>query len=410
MTSGRDAFSALSDANDGLRPTRALIDLDVLATNVRRLKDLLSPSTTLMAVVKANAYGHGATTVARTTLSHGAAALAVATVDEGIELRDDGIDADILVLGPILASEIERALRHRLQLIAVSPATASYVSDAAHRLGLSWRPGLHVKLDSGLHRYGSDLETAIATARQIDQDHSLELAGVTTHFASADDPSAPVTDEQMSRFTAFVSTLAAERIAPRFRHVANSAATLRSPGFHLDMVRVGIALYGLAPSSHCPLPATVRPVMRLVSRVARIHALRPGDTVGYGQTFTADRPIRAALIPIGYGDGYRRALSSTAWMAVQKQRAPVLGRVSMDSTVIGVPDEVHLALEEEVLVFGDGSGGEPTVDDLARLTGTISYEVVCGLTARVPRIYIHDSVALPRETRGTPGQRFKVSS
>jgi len=384
---GAATTAGLGHVVETLRPTRAIIDLGALANHVRVLSAALGgPS--LMAVVKANGYGHGATMVARTALLHGASALAVATVDEGAALRADGITADILVLGPVLSGEVTRALENRLQLTVISPSMVLTVSASARRLGLTCRPQLHVKLDSGMHRFGSDIETAIATARQIDADGHLKLAGVCTHLASAEEDALGPTIQQMSCFEAFLGALAAAGIQSGTRHVANSAATLRFSQMHLDMVRVGLAMYGLNPSPNCSLPGTFRPVLRVVSRIGRIHPLLPGDRVGYGGSFVATKPMFAALIPIGYADGYRRSLSSAAWMSIGGERAPVLGRVSMDQTVVGLTPQKVAHIDVHVAVFGDGSAGEPTIDDIALLAGTNSYEIICGLGARVPRVYV----------------------
>ncbi len=402
---GSAATTGLANAVATLRPTRAIVDLGALADHVRVLSASLGGAS-LMAVVKANGYGHGAAPVARTALLHGASSLAVATVDEGAILRADGITADILVLGPVLPGEVPRALENRLQLTVISPSMVLTVSALARRLGPTWRPQLHVKLDSGMHRFGSDIETAVATARQIDADEDLTLAGVCTHFASAEEDALGPTLQQMCCFEAFLGALAAAGIQPCSRHVANSAATLRFSQMHLDMVRVGLAMYGLNPSPNCSLPGSFRPILRVVSQIGRLHHLVSGDRVGYGGSFVATVPMVAALVPIGYADGYRRSLSSAAWMSIDGERAQVLGRVSMDQTVIGLPPRMEPVVDAEVAVFGDGSAGEPTIDDIALLAGTNSYEVICGLGARVPRVYIEGD-----EVVGflQPGQRYIMS-
>jgi alanine racemase len=387
--------ASLLNAAGSLRPTRAMIDLGALANHVRIIATLVAPAS-MMAVVKANAYGHGAAMVARTALLNGASSLAVATVDEGIALRDDGIAANILVLGPVLPGELPVALKDHLQLTAIDPTMSHAAGALARQLDLSWRPQFHVKIDSGMHRFGTDIATAVATAKSINADPFLELVGVSTHFAAAEEATRDVTHQQAAIFTRFLDELAMAGINPGIRHVANSAATLRFPTMHLDMVRVGLAMYGLNPSPHCVLPDSFRPILRIISRVARIHTLLPGDRVGYGGTFTATCPSQAALIPMGYADGYHRSLSSNAWMAIAGQRAPVLGRISMDQTVIGVAADASIG--DEVTVMGDGNHGEPTIDEIAVMAGTNAYEIMCGLSGRLPRVYIRDGrmVALQR--------------
>jgi alanine racemase len=247
---------------------------------------------------------------------------------------------------------------------------------------------LHVKVDTGLRRYGAKPELAVALARRAAASAHLRLEGLATHFATAEDADDVFAIEQRAALLRAVDALAAEGIEPGCVHMANSGALLRGPEFHADAVRGGIAIYGIAPSPDRPLPPGMKPVLTLRSRVQRVFDLEPGDTVGYGRTFRAARPLRAALVPIGYGDGYRRQLSNRAWMIIGGERAPVLGRVSMDQTVVGIPDGVDVQVGTEVVVAGgDPAFGAPSMDELGAMVGTNSYEMLTGIASRVPRCY-----------------------
>ena len=377
---------------DNQRATRAVVDLDQLGQNVRALQTRLHPSTRLMAVVKANGYGHGAVAVAREALAGGAKALAVATVGEGRELRRAGLSCPVLVLSPITRAEIGAALADGLELAvgtqdlidAILVAAADYPGGAR----------IHLKIDSGMHRGGCDPGLALDLAQRIAAAPAAHLAGVMTHFAAADEPDPTPTHQQAAVFLSAIAALEANGIKPGLRHCANSAATLRFPEYHFDLVRVGIALYGLAPSPGTPLPRNVRPMLTLESRLARIHRLQPGEAVGYGQTYRASDRELVGLVPIGYADGYRRGLSGQAWMASKGTRLPVIGRVSMDQTTVRLPETINWREGDRVTVLGAATGA-PSADALAHMTDTINYEVVTGIAARVPRHYIRSGAVTP---------------
>lgn len=378
---GRVGVSYLADG----RATFARVDLDALAQNVRCIRGLLAPGVELMAVVKANGYGHGAVMVARVAVAAGAAQLGVATVDEGVELRRSGAAVPILVMGPVHTAEIVRALRHRLSLAVGDAAAVHAVRNAARALGGELTGSVHLKIDTGMRRYGTMPAAAVGLARLIAGHAELALDGVFTHFASADDRDDSFAQEQADLFDRCLADLIAAGVRPRYAHAANSAAALRSVRYGYDLVRVGIALYGLRPSPAIALPVGVRPVMSLHSRVARIIDLAPGDTVGYGRTYRAEVPERAALVPIGYADGYRRGLSSRAWMGLRERRADVRGRICMDQTVIAIPHGMPARVGDEVVIAGDAATGAPGLEELAELVDSIPYEVATGIARRVPR-------------------------
>lgn len=369
------------------RSTRAIVDLDALESNLRILAAGISSGTGLMAVVKANGYGHGAVMVARTALAARASWLGVATVDEGAALRSAGILAPILILGPIDPSEARIVASAQLT-VAVGGAD---LIEPLRQASDSCQTGpihVHLKIDTGMRRYGVLPEEAVTLARAIVETPGLRLTGVFTHFACADEADETPTCAQAARFDRTLAALQRAGISPGVVHAANSAATLRSRRYDYDLVRIGIAMYGVPPSSEVPLWPGMRQVLTLRSRLRRVVALRPGDAVSYGATYRAQHEERVGLVPVGYGDGYHRLLSNRAWMGLAGYQAPVAGRVCMDQTVIRLPACVHAAPGTEIVVFGPGQDGEPTLPELARLAGTIPYELATALAPRVPRWYV----------------------
>jgi alanine racemase len=371
------------------RATRALVRLDEIAENVRVFRRLIGPSVKLMAVVKANGYGHGAIMVAKTSIAEGADYLGVATVDEGIQLRNSGLTAPILVLGPVQPGEIAKATQFKLELAVGSAKAVSELAKAGAHCSPRKQVRIHLKIDTGMRRFGCLPEEIPEIAPKIASESSLELVGTFTHFASADEEAETPTLIQVSEFEQALDLLARSGLDPGLRHAANSAATLRSRRYDFDMVRIGISLYGIAPSLEIPLFEGLRPAMSIRTRVGRVMELAPRDRVSYGGTYEARRHERAALIPIGYADGFRRGLSGNAWVGIDGFRCPVLGRVCMDQTVVGVPAQLNVREGDEVVVVGDATQGAPSLDDLANITGTIAYEVASAISKRVPRIFLN---------------------
>jgi alanine racemase len=370
------------------RATRALVRLDQIAENVRVLRRLIGPSVKLMSVVKANGYGHGAIMVAKTSIAEGADYLGVATVDEGIQLRNSGLTAPMLVLGPVQLGEIAKATQFQLELAVGSAEAVSELANAGAQCSPQEQVRIHLKIDTGMRRFGCLPEEIPEIAPKIARASSLELVGTFTHFASADEGDETPTLIQVSKFEQALDLLAQSGLDPGICHAANSAATLRSRRYDFDMVRIGISVYGIEPSPEIPLVEGLRPAMSIRTRVGRVMELAPGDRVSYGGTYEATRRERAALIPIGYADGYRRGLSGKAWVGIDGFRCPVLGRVCMDQTVVGVPDQLNVREGDEVVVVGDSTQGAPSFDDLADMTGTIAYEIATGFAKRVPRFYL----------------------
>jgi alanine racemase len=381
------------------RASRAEIDLDAVAHNVRYFRRRGGGRAAVMAVVKANAYGHGAAMVARAAVAAGARWLAVATVDEGAQLRDAGLTAPVLVLAPSDPAEAPAALAADLTLAVGALDTAAALARVAAAGGRE--AAVHVEVDTGMHRFGVPAEAAVETVARIARLPGLRLGGLYTHFATADEADRSFFEEQRARFAAVVRAVRERGIAVPLVHQANSAAALTAlPAGCDDLLRVGIALYGLSPSPDVPAPPELRPVLALRSRVARVMALAPGDGVSYGRTFVADRPLRAALVPFGYADGYRRALSNRAAMLLGGRRAPVLGRVCMDQTVIAVPEGLDARPGDEVTLLGAQGDERVSAEELAALAGTIPYEIATGLGARLPRRYLRGGRVVAIEDLG----------
>lgn len=385
---------AIEGINASRRATRAEIDLDAVANNVRFFANHAGPAAGVMAVVKANAYGHGAIMVARAAIEAGARWLAVATVDEGCQLRAAGLTAPILVLAPSHPDEAIAAVHADLTLAVADLAMAAALGAAAGTAAAR----IHVEVDTGLHRFGIAHSVAADEIARIVALPGVRLDGVYTHFATADEADQRFHDEQQARFEAVLDALTARGITVPQIHQDNSAGSLGGPGPRTTLIRPGVALYGMSPSDEVPAPPALRPVLSLRSRVARVLDLAPGDTVSYGRTFVAKTPMCAALIPLGYADGYRRSLSGRGQMLLGGQRTPVLGRVCMDQTVIAVPDCVPVAIGDEVVAIGGQGDARISADELAVLAGTIPYEIGTGISARVPRHYLRGGRLVAIET------------
>lgn len=363
----------------------ARVDLGAIERNCARLRAVAGADSALCAVVKANAYGHGTVPVARAALAGGASWLAVATAEEAAELRAAGIDARLLLMGALSAEELPVALASGADLVAWR---ASFV-EALRRAARDGRPiRVHVKLDVGMGRLGTrDEGELLAIAEQVHAAPELDLAGAMTHLPCADEDPA-VTRAQVERFRAFGERLRALK-PDLVLHAANSAATLAVPESRLDMVRCGVAIYGLDPFGVDPAAHELEPALELRSYVAALKPLAPGESVGYGSTFTAAAPTWIATLPVGYGDGYRRAFSDNADVLIGGRRHPLVGRVSMEYVTVDVgPDPAGIAEGDEAVLLGRQGEERILAEELARRIDTINYEITTALTARPTRAHL----------------------
>ena len=367
------------------------VDLDAVEDNVQALQRWVGPRTHVAAVIKAQAYGVGAEQVARAALQAGARWLAVARVHEGEELRQAGISAPILVLTRTDESEADTAVRCGLSVTVDTEDLAKALAAAAGRQGR--QAYVHLKVDTGLHRFGVEPERALPMARALAAIDELEIQALYTHFANADEPDRTYTEQQLACFQRVTSEL--EDAGYRFpmRHAANSAATIAFPEAHMGLVRTGLSLYGCSPTGSVPTGLALKPAVSLRARVARITCLAAGDGVGYGQIWHADRPSRVALVTAGYADGIPRQLSANSHALICGKPAPLVGRVSMDQTTFDVTDIPEAEVGSVATFFGTDGRTTIELSRFAEQADTIPHAVLTGVGGRVARLFHRDGVA-----------------
>ncbi|HWF72098.1 MAG TPA: alanine racemase [Solirubrobacteraceae bacterium] len=368
----------------------ARVNLAAIERNADRIRRELDPRVMLCAVVNANGYGHGALPAARAALAGGASWLAVATAVEAAELRAAGIRTPILVMGAISYEELPLALAADADVVAWSESFVSELSAAAFVRDRPVR--VHVKLDTGMGRLGTRVSAdALAVAEEVSSRRSLELVGAMTHFATADDPDDDFMQVQLARFEPFVAELR-RRHPGIVAHAANSGAVFSEPGSHFDLVRCGIALYGLDPMQESAQARGLEPALELTSYVAAVKAAAPGDSAGYGRRFEAHRDTCLATLPIGYADGIRRAFTNNLDVLISGRRHPLVGAVSMDNITVELGQEASVEPGVRATIIGRNGSEHQSAEDLAARIDTINYEIVCGISARVPREYHRDGV------------------
>jgi alanine racemase len=379
--------------------TKAVIDLDAVAGNVAALRSITHPAAYLMAVVKADAYGHGSVRISQTALANGADALGVARIEEGRCLREAGISAPILVFGYVPEPNIRDLIDCDITATAFSSETARTMSEAATKLGRTIR--IHTKIDTGMGRLGylpdaerypgecgDRLNALVDDIVTIAKLPGLNLEGIYTHFATADKSDKRFAVNQFKLFSSLLTRLKETGLEIPLRHAANSGAIIDMPETHLDMVRAGIAIYGLYPSREVDRRLiSLIPAMSLKTRIIHLKKVPAHFSISYGRTYETKNPTVIATIPIGYGDGYNRRLSCRGHMLVCGRRAPVVGRVCMDLTMLDVGHIPEVSLNDEVVVFGEQGDASLSVDELADSLDTISYEIVTSVSERIPRCY-----------------------
>jgi alanine racemase len=367
------------------RPAWAEVDLDALAHNVREVRRLTDNHAEVLAAVKADAYGHGLVASSRIFLENGADRLGVATLIEAVELRNAGIDAPILTLGYTPDEDWETLIENDTAATIYTLQQAESLNRAAAVHGV--KAVVHIKVDSGMGRLGfQPNDASVRAIAEIDALLNIDLEGIFTHFAISDAADKTYTRHQYELFTWILSELKKVGVEPRIRHVSNSAAIIDMPEYALDMVRPGIMLYGYEPSPDVDMSKlTLKPAMRLKARLANVKTVPAGVGISYGLTYTTKRPSVVGTLPLGYADGYRRALSNRGWVDVHGDRAPIIGRVCMDQCMIDLTDTGGAEIGDEVTLIGGGCA--PSVDELTRLLDTIPHEITCDIARRVPRVY-----------------------
>ena len=367
----------------------AEIDLDALAFNVQGFKRHVGDPVLLGAVVKGNAYGHGAVEMAKVCLQTGADWVIVNRSNEGVEVRQGGVTAPVLVLGYLMPQEAERVVRWDLRPTVSNLEQIEALSAAAAARGTVAR--VHVKVDTGLGRQGVLPARALDFVTAASRVPHIQVEGVYSHFAVADDGSpenVAYTRQQFESFLAVRDQIRRAGIDIPLYHIATTAATLNDPAMHLDMVRVGAGIGGLYPSEDVQKTVPLRPVLSLKSHVARVTVLPPGTSIGYGRTYVTAAPTRIALVPVGYGDGYRRSLSNRGVVLIRGQRAPVVGRVSMDQSTADVTHLPDVAVNDEVVLIGAQGADYLSADEVGDLAGTVAYDITVTLARRIPRVYV----------------------
>ena len=387
-------------AGSALRPTWLEIDLSVLSSNVRELRRRIGPRRLLYAVVKANAYGHGADLIAASAMRAGADRLAVAAVNEAVALRRAGLDAPILVLGYTPPELAQTLLEYALTATVYEARTALAFAEAAARQGQPLP--VHLKVDTGMHRLGVDHADALELCARLNRDDHLRLEGIYTHFSTADEVDQRYSREQLRRFCVLLDRLVSAGCRPPIAHAANSAATLALPQAHLDAVRCGILLYGLSPSADLPAPPELRPVLSWKARIAQVRRLNAGEPVSYGNTWRAPDTRIVAVVPVGYADGFPRSPQNWQRVLIGGREASIVGRVCMDQTVVDVTEivasGVSVEQHDEVVLIGSQQGANLSAEMVAARLGTINYEVTSCLMARLPRIAKAEGRLLPLES------------
>lgn len=374
-----------------IRPAFVEINLDNLAHNMREVRRLAQKDAQVMAVIKADGYGHGSTKIAQTLLENGADRLAVAVLDEAIELRQAGHQVPIFILGYTQPERAAEVVSHDLEQSVYSWEAALALSQAA--AAQSKTALIHIKIDTGMGRIGlqPNAET-IELIKKIHELPNLKIKGLFTHFAIADEVDKTYTNQQFQKFAWVGSELEKNGIHIDLKHCGNSATIIDLADMHLNMVRAGIMLYGLAPSPDVMLQKLeLRQVMSLKVRITHVKEIEAGQSVSYGRKFIANQKTKIASLPIGYADGYTRMLSGKAEALVKGQRVPVVGRICMDQCMIDVTDIEDVKVGDEVVLFGAQGDGFIGIDELAEKLGTINYEIVCMISRRVPRVYVKNN-------------------
>ncbi len=373
----------------GIRPTRAIVDLGAIAFNIKSLKAHVGKAPAFMAVVKADGYGHGLVPVAKTAVHAGADWLGVALLEEGITLREAGIKLPILVLGEALAEGADYFVRYDFTATVCSLRSLLALDQAAETINR--KTPVHIKVDTGMGRIGLAPAEVLSFAERAMSMKNIRVEGLFSHFSSVDEEDKRFSYYQLEQFKDVVAALEIRGIQIPLKHFAGSAATIDFPESYFDMVRPGISLYGVFPSPEVDHSVPLRPAMTMKTAIAFIKDVPGGTFVSYGRTFETQRKSRIATLPLGYADGYPRLLSNQGEVLVYGLRAPVVGRVCMDMTLIDVTDIPEAKVGSEVVLFGKQNEAEILVDELAEKAGTISHEILCGITKRVPKEYLNST-------------------
>jgi len=365
------------------------IDLDAIENNIKEIRRVTVPSAKIMAIVKADAYGHGYLEVAETLAANGADCFGVAVAEEALQLRKSGFNQDVLILGKVDEADLDELIQHDITLCVYSIEHAKSISEKAGIIGKTAK--IHIKTDTGMSRIGyvigdgndDKIADEIVSISKLD---NIFVEGIFSHFSTSDEADSTYTELQFSRFMDICNKISDRGLDIPVKHIANSAAIMQYPTMHLDMVRPGIILYGLYPSDDVDKSIiNLKPAMTFKTKITHVKELTEGRGVGYGKTYITDRAVKIATVPIGYADGYPRVLAKDGQMLVQGEKVNIVGRICMDQCMIDVTNVNNISTGDEVTVF---TSEKITADNLAHWAGTINYEIVCLISKRIPRIYL----------------------
>jgi alanine racemase len=383
----------LNSENFPLRPAWVEIDLGRLRRNLQLIRRDLPSKVQLMAVLKDEAYGHGALDAARIAFEEGAACVGLSTLEEAMSLRDEGVTAPLLLLGERRESELEWCVAHNLTVCVNESHNVRALAKIA--AATNKRVPVHLKIHTGMSRYGVRWDEALPLIELIQSEKSLALEGVMTHFSQSDETDKTFANLQLSRFNEVLQGMAARDLKVKYRHTCNSGGFLDLPHAHLDMVRVGILMYGVFPSSVCRRIPGIEPVMSVKARIAAIQKLKPGEVVGYGMRYTAPSERRIAVLPIGYGDGFPR-VRNLGHVLLQGKRAPLIGGIAMDALMVDITDIPEAQMWDEAVIMGRQGNDEITVHDMAKLKNSVSYDVLTSWRLRLRRKSVNSSIKIAR--------------
>lgn len=367
------------------RPTVAEIDLDAMTHNVNLFRERVANKVDIMAVVKADAYAHGVIPIVRHLKSIGISYFSVGFLEEALQIRNSGIMDPILVLGYTPQAGIELAFKNDITLTIFSLETLDYIDEVGERLQKKLK--VHVKVDTGMGRVGISPQDTTSFLQELDKAKWIEIEGIYTHFASADEADKGLTLKQYELFKDSIAEIK-KRVKNPYIHASNSAALIDLPYLEQNIARLGISLYGLLPSNEVNITYNeLKPVMSIKTRIVFLKKIQPGQTVSYGATFTAKRETLVATLPIGYADGLSRRLSNKGFVLVEGKRAPIIGRVCMDQIMVDVTDFENVNIGSEVIIFGNQKESFLSIDEHAELVGTVNYELITLIGKRIPRVY-----------------------
>jgi alanine racemase len=383
------------DSDFPLRPAWIEIDLGKLRRNLQLIRRDLPVATQLMAVVKDDAYGHGALEVARIALEEGAWGFGLSTLEEAIALRQGGLPAPLLLLGERQEPELEWCVAHDLTVCVNEPHTVRALAQTAARFNK--QVPVHLKINTGMSRYGVRWDEALPLVKQILSEKSLLLEGVMTHFAQSDETEKGFANLQLSRFNEILQALKELKVPVKMRHTCNSGGFLDLPHAHLDMVRTGILMYGIFPSQVCRRIPGIEPVMSVKAKIAAIQKLKPGEVVGYGMRYKAQDERRIAVLPIGYGDGFPR-VRNEGYALIHGKRAPLIGGIAMDALMVDITDIPQAQMWDEAVIMGRQGDEEITARDIAKLKNSVTYDVLTGWRLRMRRKNVNAGKKLEMQT------------